>query len=394
MAASDAFLSALLGKASSPANVGTLTDDPALDSFARNAAENSIFYELGAPISHAKFDTSTWSPTQSAAVSLGQSFLSGLLGRLGSNDVASQLASTSAILPSLYRDPLSVSRPEGVDAQSFETLKASAIRENAKRDRQLQDSVIGHVFTSNPNFAAVAPETAAKVGLTELGSKLAEMPRRDPLKDPDSAEYKLQSQTIKEEDDRRKEILSTPMASSVSQALTAIPTLREMAKDDTKTSDIPFVYKLIQAQDGGVVKEGEQQMVAGTAPVLTKYKAMLEGALNGRSELTPAIKQQMLDEMARSTSSQWKALKARAEPILSVGEARGAKRDRMLPFDDKYVTSVIGDFDTNKDSQGIDLAAVKNRAAAIVQRAKQGSTLTPEDRQFMESIRKFVTVKN
>lgn len=390
MAASDAFLSALLGGVTGGVSK-TLTDDPALDAFSRTAASNSIYNQIANPILNTRFNTSTWSPTESAAVSLGQSFLGGLLGNLGRQDVAKQYETAASVLPDLYRNPNSVSTPEGVDAEAFGALKLAALRDKAKRDRELQDSVIARVFTEKPAYATIAPETAAKVGLTELGSKLGSMPKPDPLKDPDSAEYKIQLQTTKEEDDRRKEILSTPMASSVSQALTAIPTLREMAKDDTKTSDIPFVYKLIQAQDGGVVKEGEQQMVAGTAPVLTKYKAMLEGALNGRSELTPAIKQQMLDEMARSTNSQWKALKARAEPILSVGEARGANRDRMLPFDDKYVTSVLGDPQQGKGPEGIDLNAVKKRAEAIVQRARQGGVLTPEDRQYMESVRKYAT---
>ncbi len=362
MGLADSFLSSLLGGVTGGATGGgksaSLTDDPALDAFSRTASENSIYNQIAKPLLGAKFNTSTWSPTESAAVSLGQAFLGGLLGKLGRDDVASQYESAASILPDLYRNPSSVSLPEGLDSEAFGALKLAALRDKAKKDRDLQDSVIARVFTEKPTYATIAPETAARVGLTELGSKLSTMPKPDPLKDPESAEYKLQSQAIKEEDDRRKEILSTPMASSVSQALTALPTLKEMSKDNTKTSDIPFIYKLIQAQDGGVVKEGEFQTVAGSSPVLTKFKAQLEGALNGTSELTPALKAQMVDEMNRSTKSQWEALKARAEPILQTGEARGARRDRMLPFDDKYVSSIIEQPKSVQGSGGASLGRI------------------------------------
>lgn len=171
MAASDAFLSALLGGVTGGVSK-TLTDDPALDAFSRTAASNSIYNQIANPILNTRFNTSTWSPTESAAVSLGQSFLGGLLGNLGRQDVAKQYETAASVLPDLYRNPNSVSTPEGVDAEAFGALKLAALRDNAKRERQLQDSVIANVFTKDPRLAVLAPETANKLGLGELASAL------------------------------------------------------------------------------------------------------------------------------------------------------------------------------------------------------------------------------
>ena len=178
MAASDAFLSALLGGVTGGVSK-TLTDDPALDAFSRTAASNSIYNQIANPILNTRFNTSTWSPTESAAVSLGQSFLGGLLGNLGRQDVAKQYETAASILPDLYRNPSAVSLPEGVDAEAFGALKLAALRDNAKRERQLQDSVIANVMTRDPRYAALAPETAAKVGLSEIGRALSSQSQQD-----------------------------------------------------------------------------------------------------------------------------------------------------------------------------------------------------------------------
>lgn len=171
MAASDAFISALLGGIGGGSK--TLTDDPALDAFSRTAAENSIYNQIAGPLLSTKFNTSTWSPTETLGVSLGQSFLGGLLGNLGRQDVAKQYETAASILPDLYRNPSSVSLPEGVDSEAFGALKLAALRDNAKRERQLQDSVIANVFTKDPRLSVLAPDTANKIGLGELGAALS-----------------------------------------------------------------------------------------------------------------------------------------------------------------------------------------------------------------------------
>lgn len=391
MGAADAFLSSLLGGAASQAT-NTLTADPALDAFAVTAAKNNLYNQIATPILGAKFDQRTWSPTESLGVNLGQSFLGGLLGQLGQRDIERQQTALTSALPELYRSPSTFVIPEGVDVEAARQLQQSAIRENAVQEKKLQQSVIADLLTRQPEFAAIAPGLAKTAGISELGDVLSKIPKADPLQDPESKEFKLRLQTSKEEDERRKEILQTPGGSALSQNLGVLPTLQTLAEDNTKTSDIPFIYKFIQAQDGGVVKEGEFATVAGASPLLAQFKAQIEGALNGTSTLTPTIKNQMVREMKKVAKSQWDSLKERAEPVLKVGESRGAKREAMLPFDENYVKTILGDPEqlSGSPTLSLDLGSVKTRAQAIVAKAKSGQPLTAEDRAFMEQAKSAI----
>lgn len=390
MGAADAFLASLLGGAASQATK-TLTADPALDAFAVTAAKNNLYNQIAAPILGAKFDQRTWSPTESLGVNLGQSFLGGLLGQLGQRDIERQQTAMASALPELYRSPSTFAIPEGVDVEAARQLQQSAIRENAVQEKKLQQSVIADLLTRQPEFAAIAPGLAKTAGISELGEALSKTPK-DPLQDPESKEFKVRLQTSKEEDERRKEILQTPGGSALSQNLGVLPTLQTLANDNTKTSDIPFIYKFIQAQDGGVVKEGEFATVAGASPLLAQFKAQIEGALNGTSTLTPTIKNQMVREMKKVAKSQWDSLKERAEPVLKIGESRGAKREAMLPFDENYVKTILGDPEqlAGSPTLSLDLGSVKARAQAIVAKAKSGQPLTAEDRAFMEQAKSAI----
>ncbi len=388
MGASDSFLSALLGGAVNQ-TASTLTADPALDAFAVTAAKNNLYNQIAAPVLGARFDNRTWSPGESFAVNLGQALLGGALGKLGQADIERQQTALTSALPELYRSPSTFVIPEGVDVEAARQLQQSVIRENAQQEKKLQQSVIADLITRQPEFAAIAPGLAKTAGISELGEALSKAPKADPLQDPESKEFKLRLQTSKEEDERRKEILQTPIGSALGQNLSSLPTLETLAKDNTKTSDIPFIYKFIQAQDGGVVKEGEFATVAGASPLLTQYKSQLEGALNGTSTLTPALKRQMVLEMKKVAGSQWESLKERAEPVLRVGESRGAKREAMLPFDENYVKSILGD--TEELAESLDLGSVKSRAQAIVAKAKSGQPLTEEDRAFMAQAKTLIS---
>jgi len=247
MAASDAFISALLGGIGGGSK--TLTDDPALDAFSRTAAENSIYNQIAGPLLSTKFNTSTWSPTETLGVSLGQSFLGGLLGNLGRQDVAKQYETAASILPDLYRNPSSVSLPEGVDSEAFGALKLAALRDNAKRERQLQDSVIANVMTRDPRYAALAPETAAKVGLSEIGKALSSQPETpaqptefDRLKFEYGGDETLARQALKDKLDLATK--EKQQAANMGQTLDFIDSKFNRAKDLTgATAAIPYTSK-------------------------------------------------------------------------------------------------------------------------------------------------------
>lgn len=323
---SSAFLSALMG-GSSGANVDDVL------AFRQQVQENNILNDLAPAILGAKFNTSTWEPAETLGVTAGQAFLGTLLSGLARRDAAQQFSDVAQILPQLYEDPRSVAVPAGVDPEAFGALKLATIARGARQKADTKSSIIKDLLGVELEGLKAEKEAFGKIkGETTAYGAAG-------IKDPNSPQSKLLKQIADEEDARRKEIGAMKTASSVSAMISTIPTLEAMVKD-TATSDIPFIYKFVQAQDGGVVKEGEMQMVQGSSPVLQKYAAELNKTLNGASALTPGIKQQMVDEMKAAAGSQYKALIKESEPILQIGESRGANRGKMLPFEQSYIDAL------------------------------------------------------
>lgn len=254
----------------------------------------------------------------------------------------------------LYADALSIpylseKAPEGWTAkQGRQDLILQALQgsmqqeenlENIKSRNELTKLLLGKDATLNDKGQIVSLKPLIDIEAERTAATEAAKVRGqnagwggDAGENPDSPQAKKLQKVKDEEDARRKEIGALLPAQKITATLTALPALEVLAKDNTKTSDIPFVYQFIQSQDGGVVKEGETARVEGAAPVLGQFKAQLEGALNGTSTLTPAIKQQMVTEMKRIALAQYKNFSTMAEPYFMTGETRGAARDRMNPF--------------------------------------------------------------
>ena len=267
--------------------------------------------------------------------SLATGLLGGLFQNMGQDQYASQKGMfNDALMASLRGSPLKEN--PGIPSSIFSTANDAGSIFRAKREFELADKVAESGLKSQQDMmAAILKDPyAARKGLAMLAElKGGTSPIASPAGEASAED--LMDPTVKaiagEEDQRRKEIEA--LAPKLRATTLALPALEQLAGDDTGTSDIPFIYQFVQAQDGGVVKEGEIALVEGASPLLTYYKAQLEGALNGQSTLTPAIKQQMVSEMKQVAQAQYVGLQRLAEPILKIGEARGAKRDRMFPFD-------------------------------------------------------------
>jgi len=144
-----------------------------LNQFEKTLGQNNTLRQIAAPVLGAKFDTSTWSPGQVAATTLGQAFLGTILSKLGENQVADQLGSAASVLPQLYADPASVNAPAGVDPEAFGQLKLSAMKNVTSRDmardeitNKNRESLFAEVFSKNPSVAVLTmPEMASKYGI-------------------------------------------------------------------------------------------------------------------------------------------------------------------------------------------------------------------------------------
>lgn len=185
MADENAALLALLnGAAGSRRSRG----DSALEQFQDSLNDTNYWNIAAVPLANARFNTSTWSPGETAAVSFGQSFLSGLLAGLGKKRDADQMSAVSKVLPQLYSEPEAVNIPEGVDTRAFEELRQSALRENAIRAAKAEENkqnlinqLALDLFRENPKMAAKvisanSPEFGATIKEINLTDKAKDLP--------------------------------------------------------------------------------------------------------------------------------------------------------------------------------------------------------------------------
>ena len=338
--AQSAFLQSLF------ANQG-VGSDPALNAFEKTLGQNDYWKMAAAPILGAKFDTSTWNPATTLGVTAAQSFIGSLLHGYGAQQEAAQMDAVSKVLPQLYADPQSVALPAGVDPEAFAGLRAAAAREQILRgikQDEFSRSVMADLFQKKMANQMEIDAAGPKARALE-DAKLAAR-NALPATSPDSPIYQKEKDRIKqirdEEDARRKEIASLPNATSLSTLLSTIPQLEELAKQNTKTSDIPFTYAFVQSLDGGIVKDGERYMIQGGNSFLNQYRSLIEGALNGTSQLTPQLKMQMVNERKAAGLVQYEALKGAAEPYLKTAIERGADAKNVFPFEDPYVNKMLG----------------------------------------------------
>lgn len=351
-------------------NSGSAADVSDIATLSKNLGANDYYRAAAAPVLSAKFDTSTWSPAATFLGTAGQSFLGGILNALGERRQGQQMDKIAAVLPQLYENPLSVQAPEGVDPEAFGVLRLSALARQTKSTGDLANKLF------------VEPELKQRDAAAEAKGKVQGEQQAwgtDASKNPDSPIYKQEKDRQLEEDKRRAEINSSKLATTLNTAVASIPQLETYANDNTKTSDIPFVYKFVLAQDGGVVKEGEVWMVQSASPIVTRFKGLLEGTLNGKSGLTPDLKQQMVEELKNSTRALYDATKVLSEPILAAGESRGAERSKMWGFADDYIKKIT---EPGQKKQKLDANAVKSKLQEIKGKL-MGGLLSPSEKQAL-----------
>lgn len=135
-----------------------------------------------------------------------------------------------------------------------------------------------------------------------------------------------------EEDSARKEIGDLPSAKQFLSMQKAVPILENYANTDTRSADIGFIYNYIKGLDEGAVR-GEEINLASTAnPILQKWAATLDSAFSGKSQLTPALKTAMLEELKAARRDVYAAAVADAKQRLAIATSRGASQLASLPF--------------------------------------------------------------
>jgi len=225
---------------------------------------------------------------------------------------------------------------------------------NVERPSVLSPSVFqsakqqGSIFTANKLAQQLEREQKIEdIRLSERAKKLGELGAYDaiPANGNIAAGGGLLNPMNKaiaaEEDAQKAALLKSGPGVAFDAIASAIPGLKQMAQDDSGTSDNAYAMLLIKSMGGGVVNEGERVAVEGTASGLQRVKGSLERILNGGSKLTVTEKIKGLKELQDMAKDQFSAFKKYAEPGLVTSESRGGKRANIFPYSQEYVDDIL-----------------------------------------------------
>lgn len=276
---------------------GGATTGSDLDQFQRTIAGNDLYKIGAAPILGAKFDTSTWSPGTTAAVTAGQAFLGALLNRYGQIQEANQMNAVSQILPQLYSNPASVAVPEGVDESAFETLRAN----------QVKNKLIGEA-TAGQKIKDLF--TAAQIGgyQKKLETQGEIAGKQEAYKDlgVTDPENPIEKKVVELRDkyNQLDEIKDYKYVSRLSDQLVRV------LQDPSSVSDQALAKMAVQFIEAHLsTTSGETAALAGSGSIPEGWKADISKSMNGGTALPAEVRSGLLRLASASLTAHGNAYK-------------------------------------------------------------------------------------
>lgn len=307
-------------------------------------AKNNIYSQLGSGILGADVNIKGGSPWTNLATNFVKGLIGGGLNQYGISENREYNAGINSVLEDTLagrpvRPVAGLSEGELGDLIS----SVSIFDQGAKRDAELLQNIEfaknkgamkGQLEAQNEIFG-FNPQKGSLVGNdAKLLSQLhPDSPQYKAIKDRIALKASEQAAISGAEDKLRGEIEKLPSVVQTLQSNKALAGLDAIKDLDSKSSDLPFIYSLITGLDGGVVKEGEYNIVQGSNPLLQQYKGTLEATLNGKSVLTPELKRQIVDELKLSAmATKIQALKD-MEPRFQTALRRSSDIRNLLPIE-------------------------------------------------------------
>lgn len=331
-------------------------------------------------------DMRTWDPATQGVTSFTKSFLAGLLGNYARENAASQLNSVIGVLPQLRNDPLTVTAPEGVDANAFASLKGTAIlkdyakqqaEDEAKKPRmaQLLNTILGEGVRSGdvtPEQAIAAmssedPAAALKtlqgdtagvngeslrmkgkfdaLGITDPVAR-AGIRNQDDLdlyvrtvqgREEKSAAASEKANAKLEKDLRTAlERPNTPYQAAVTLApLMKIADQIVGAEEHSPQGDLALLDVLNKTYNpGGVLREGLMQMSKDAMSPLNRVRAELENVLTSNgATFSPQGRQQIYNVIKQGIAEKLVEGKKYADSKIAITKGGGGNPDQVIPSD-------------------------------------------------------------
>lgn len=356
-----------------------------ISQFQNSAAQGNVLLNLSPAVYGAKFDRSTWSPTESFATSFLQGVLGTALNQIGRQQVADQVSAVSKVLPALYRDPSSVAVPEGVDENAFSILRNSAATSKIARELQREQtaqSLIQELFKEKALTKMRAEAEVENAGPIAKAKKAGELSAFDSVfgensstRNPEDPRYKAEQDLIKIERDYTDKLLTGVEARSALNINKAATNIFEALKQNNPLAASTAIFEFAKLQDpAGVVREQDEMRVSDPGGPLGKL-AQIHNQIIGDGKLTPDAKnamRQIIPFMVKNQFTQYDQLK---DGYLSAAKQYGANPDRI-----KFVSPVdLSVYEKDVENPIPDITA----ALTQIRDALANPNLPPEDRNAL-----------
>lgn len=257
-------------------------------------------YAIAAPIiGGIKFDTSTWSPYQTAGVTAGQAFLSAMLGGLAQNRQAQEMKALTSVLPQLYSNPETAMAPEGVNQAGFEAVRQNAMaRRNTAQAEQIAKLAsdlwgveVAGATAGKQKAATIAAENAA-YGFGADGTTL----------NPNSPQYKMMQDTFDNERTLGNDFIKDSADFKYKEQ--GLKALVEAFQDKSGTSDYELIRRAAQMVEPGLaVRRDDEESLMRAASLLDTSLQSIRSAANGETKLGDDVRKGMMRIAKRSYDS-------------------------------------------------------------------------------------------
>ncbi len=322
--------------------------DNSLANFYKSLSERNAGRSLYAPVAQSVLSADVTDPYASTGQNFGANLIKGLLGGFAAGQFKNEQAEYGTNLTQALRGSLSGASAFGAGLPEDDVAAISAFKLAREQDQidefnALKMKAFGAGLSKEYEIEAEqgAYAKAAKAALGQndvidgIDPGLAET--NPILKGKLKAVNEKKDYNTKEEDSARMELLTkTPSVNQFTVMQKSIPLVQGFKDQDTKSSDVGFVYNYIKSLDDGAVRGEEINMAESSNPLIQQYRNTFKAALENKSVkslLTPQLKNQMYAELRTAQKKLYDQALLDSERRLSIVEQRGGNRNFASPID-------------------------------------------------------------
>lgn len=301
--------------------------------FQKSLQDNSFLRTAASPILGARFDASTWSPGTATAVTAGQAFLGSILNELAARDEAAQIQKVSAVLPSLYADPMSVLTPQGVDERAFSTMRLGAALNKEANKTALAQELIKQRAEAKGEGLKEQEKIGARLRAYGINAS----------SDPESPQYAAEKQKREIEQKYTDTLLTGDEAKKALETNRAVSSIADALNKNDPLGAKTAIFKYAKLLSPGQVTESDFNNLANTGGPLGALASMYnEITQKGLNYATAKSMKSMLPGLVETQFDAYNQLK---NAYLESAKEYGAEPTRVKYIKPIDVGALLGPSD-------------------------------------------------